>query len=312
MSGTVADNLSQEKIQQLLAAVGSVPRSDTSGDEAADYDWRKPQYFSIDQRAKLGEFAEKAARECVDEFSRLYHGLTGVSVVFAAQYFQNPSETANAPAEYCFAFGTDPQKPFGLMRIPESSAALWTGHALGGGDEPTEDSGRSFSKLEESFLTEIASVLIKDFSRAYGSPLQLDRGVLREPSFAALQGSQELFMIGLEVRKADSENAAARVDLLMCCDKLQSVAGKLSDEGKTATADNIRAMREHLKEVPVSLTVRLARTTLRFKDILDLRVGDIMLLGKKVSDPVEVLIGGKTVFQGRPAQSGGKQAVVIV
>jgi flagellar motor switch protein FliM len=313
MSRPCPDNLSQEKVQQLLAAVGSVPQSDAGGDlNVVDYNWRQPQYFSLEQRTKLAEFAEKAAAACVDEFSRLYHGDVEVSVVSAAQCFQSPSEAENPQAEYCFAFGVDPEKPFGLMRIPDSSAALWTGHMLGG-EELTEESGRRLSTLEESFLLDIASGLIKDFSRAYGSPLQLNRCLTRDESSIVLQGSQERFMVVLEVRKRDSEDNAVQAFILMCCDKLQSVAGKVvSEEGKNITADKIRAMREHLKDVPVSLTVRLAQTMLKFKDVVNLQVNDIVLLNKEVFDPVDVLIGGRTVFQGRPAQSGGKLAVVIV
>jgi len=313
MSSSAADNLSREKVQQLLAAVGSVPRRQTRADvEAVDYNWRKPQYFNVTQRATLGQFVKNAASACVDEFSRLYHGDVTVSVVSAEQYFQEAPDDETSPTEYCFAFGADAQKPFGVVRIPAASAALWTGHILGG-DESGEEDERTLSALEESFLLDIAAGLIKDFSRAYGSPLHVDRTLLRDVSAAALQGSKEVFQIVLEVQKTESAGSVAQASLLMCCDKLHAAAGKTaSDEGKTAAADNIKAMRQHIQDIPVSLTVQLAKTMLRFKDIVELQVNDIVLLGKQTSDPIDVLIDGRTLFQGRPAQSGGKCAVVIV
>jgi len=313
MSKPAADNLSREKVQQLLAAVGSVPRQQTRAEaEAVDYDWRKPQYFSVAQRATLAGFVKNAAAACVDEFSRLYHGDVTVSVVSAEQYFQEAPDDETSPTEYCFAFGVDAQKPFGVVRIPAASAALWTGHILGG-DDSTEEAGRTLSTLEESFLLDIASGLIKDFSRAYGSPLQVDRTLLRDVSAAALQGSKEVFQIVLEVQKTESAGGVAQASLLMCCDKLHAAAGRTaSDEGKTAAADTIKAMRQHIQDIPVSLTVQLAKTMLRFEDIVELQANDIVLLGKRTSDPIDVLIDGRTLFQGRPAQSGGKCAVVIV
>ena len=313
MSKMIADKLSYEKIQQFLAAAGRAEQPDTSGEiETADYDWRKPRYFNQASLEKLEEFAEKATLEWVDEFSRLYHGSAGVSVVSAEQCFQDPSETEDEQEDYCIAFGADPEKPFGLMCIPNSSAIDWTGQVFGG-TESSEDSGGALSELEESFLLDIVSGLIEALSTAYGSHLQLARSLIRDRSSVTLDGSSELFKVTFEVQKEDSENDAARAFFVMCCDKLQSIAGDVASEEKKATAaDSGKAMREHIQSIPVSLTVQLAKTKLLFKDVMNLQVNDIMLLDKKVSDPIEILIEDRTLFYGRPAQSGGKHAVVIV
>jgi flagellar motor switch protein FliM len=44
---------------------------------------------------------------------------------------------------------------------------------------------------------------------------------------------------------------------------------------------------------------------------MGLRPGDILLLDKKVDEPVELIIQGQTFFRGRPAKSAGRYAVVI-
>ncbi len=312
MRRLVSDSLNHEKVQQLLAAVGSMPRQQSVDANVVDYNWKQPQYFTTEQRATLGQFAQKAAAAWVDEFSRIYHSDVEVSVVSAGQFFHDPSQTENPQAEYCFAFGSDAQKPFGLMRIPDASAAVWTGHLLGG-DESSEDAGRSLSKLEESFLLDIASGLIKEFARAFGSPLQMDRSILRDSTSVVLRGSQEVFLFVLKVQKADSAGSAAQISLLICCDKLHTAAGKVApQEAKTSTADNARAMRAHIQDIPVSLTVQLDKTMLRFKELAELQVNDIVILDKKITDPVEVMIDDRTVFQGHPAQSGKNHAVVIL
>ena len=313
MSKTAADNLSHEKIQQLLAAVGTVPQfgADTNL-EAKEYDWLLPRYFSLAQLAKLEAFAKQAARECVQEFSRLYRSDVRVSVVLTTQCFQDKLKAENERADYYIAFGLDPQKPFGLIHIPAPSAALWAGQVLGS-DDSNDTGDRTLSALEESILLDIAEGLIKDFSRAYNGNLQLNKEILRDTESAALQGSRELYMAAFEVQKADSQEKAARVFFLICCDKLHSVAGKTAaEEGKTAAADNARAMREHINHIPVSLTVRLAKTAVPFRDIVNLQVNDVIVLNKMVSDPIEVLYEDKPFFGGRPAQTGGKRAVVMM
>ena len=43
----------------------------------------------------------------------------------------------------------------------------------------------------------------------------------------------------------------------------------------------------------------------------ELQEGDVLVLNKKTSDPVGLIIEGKTRFLGHPAQSSGKLAVQI-
>ena len=69
---------------------------------------------------------------------------------------------------------------------------------------------------------------------------------------------------------------------------------------------------EHLQQMPVTVPARLASTTLTFQEVLDLGPGDILLLDKPVDGPAELIIDGRTVFRGRPAQSQGRYAVVIL
>jgi flagellar motor switch protein FliM len=66
-----------------------------------------------------------------------------------------------------------------------------------------------------------------------------------------------------------------------------------------------------LQQVPVTIRATLTSTTLTFQEILDLGPGDILLLDKPVDGPAELIVNGRTVFRGRPAQSQGQYAVVI-
>ena len=69
MSNEPANSLSREKIQQLLAAVGSGPKEDTTQMEAADYDWQQPHYFSSEQLKRLDDLAKEAAKEIAEKCS---------------------------------------------------------------------------------------------------------------------------------------------------------------------------------------------------------------------------------------------------
>ena len=230
MSKPDTNKLSNEKIQQLLAAVGAKSQEDTSQDaNVLEYDWREPRYFNFEQLAKIESFVKTFVTDCADEFTRLYQSDCSVSLVSTTQRFSYALGEEEGQGNCYIPFGTDSKNPFGLVSIPNASALVWTAKVLGGGDA-SEDPDRKLSKLEETFLLDIASGLLAVFSRAYGKDLHSDR-IVYDRSLVDLQGSEELFEITIEVRKADSEEGGTQASFLMCSDKLELVAGKSAVRG---------------------------------------------------------------------------------
>ena len=62
MSNTETQNLSREKIQQILASIGSQKVEGNDKVEAAEYNWHQPHCFSSKQLKKLDNFTEKGER----------------------------------------------------------------------------------------------------------------------------------------------------------------------------------------------------------------------------------------------------------
>ncbi len=82
-----ANNLSNEKIHQLLIAVGSGPMEDTTGIKATEYNWNQPHYFDRRQLNRLDEFTKKVARAMAIKFVDFCHSEFDVSVVSTIQHF---------------------------------------------------------------------------------------------------------------------------------------------------------------------------------------------------------------------------------
>lgn len=314
MTHTAADKLSKEKIQQLLAAVGVRSQEDTSADiEAVEYNWRQCQYFSLDQSKRLADFSDQVIRHCAEAFSRLYRCEFQVSVVSASQYFHKEifnKETASD--EYTIAFGMKANDSFGLITIPRSSAMAWTAQLLGG-DESADHEERELSTLEESLLLDIASGLTKAFSDVYVggkmiSAVQVTRGGLP----VQWQDDDELFRITFEA-KQEGEGKAYQASFVVCCDQLDSVAGRsAADKNALSNAQIRKIMTEHIHDIPVSITAKLGTVMVDFGDIMALEVNDVLVLDKKVTDPVELLIEGKPFRSGRPVRSEGNYAVALM
>jgi flagellar motor switch protein FliN/FliY len=55
---------------------------------------------------------------------------------------------------------------------------------------------------------------------------------------------------------------------------------------------------ELIKDVPLEVTVRLGKTVMKIRDILDLGDGSIIELDKLAGEPVDLLVNGKLVAKG--------------
>ena len=82
MSNTATHNLSREKIQQILASIGSQKVDDSDKVEAAEYNWHQPHCFSSAQLKKLDDFTKKVAQSCAGKFAQLYNSDFNVTITF--------------------------------------------------------------------------------------------------------------------------------------------------------------------------------------------------------------------------------------
>ncbi|HUT45586.1 MAG TPA: FliM/FliN family flagellar motor switch protein [Sedimentisphaerales bacterium] len=314
MSGRVTNSLSREKIQRLLMAVGSEPTEDITQVEATEYNWHEPHYFSSEQLAKLGYFTEAVAVAMAQKFSKFCHSEFNVTVASTTQCYVHEFLSMLSDSEqrdYHLPFGADQKHLCGLIGIPEQTAVNWATQLLGD-SETKKDSSRNLSQLEESLLLYLASALVDVFS---GPDKSFDfhpaKSIVRGQWPLELEGTEEIFKISFDVKEANSEKSSEAYFLILCSE-LTPVTGKTArDSGEFSAEDNSKLILGHLQEMPVTVTAHLASTMLTFEEIMNLQADDIVLLNKRVDQPVELIVDGRAICCGWPAKSAGKYAVTI-
>ncbi len=312
MSNGVTRNLSREKIQQILASIGSQRADDSNKVETAEYNWHQPHCFSSDQLKKLDNFTAKVAQACAEKFAQLYNGDFDVTITSTTQHFADEFTTSgNAQSDYYLAFGTGQDQLFGLVGMPGQTAIAWASQLLGD-TKSEENSDRDLSQLEQSLLFDIAFSIVKALSDSYDDyDLHPSSEIVRGQMPIELENTEELCKITFNVKKSDSENSSDAYFLILC-DKLKPIAGQNIQSGKESSAEDIaKAMLGHVYKIPVSITAQLASTVLTFEEAMSLQVDDILLLNKKVNELVKLIVNGRTVLCGQPAKSEGKYAVAI-
>jgi len=345
MSSLSVDNLSRDKIRQLLCAIGSTPTEDTAQIEATDYDWHQPHYFSSSQLKKLNSFTKTVAAAIAEKFAELYHGDFNVTITSITQHFAGDllDEISNSEQnDYYLGFGPEQRELYGLVGVPSQTAVAWGRELLGdAGPEKDaeasaspESSPKRLSQFEESLLLDIASATVQSLSMClYSDSPEYNL----QPSSRLIKGRppieppsiEEICKIVFGIAKADTaprlrgdksataeagdkSTVAEEAYLLLPCRVLVPVVGKSREADQNLTAQDIsKAMFNHVYQMPVSVEAQLAQATLTFEQLMSLRPCDVLLLDKAIDEPVELIVDGRTIFRGQPAKSAGQHAVVI-
>ena len=69
---------------------------------------------------------------------------------------------------------------------------------------------------------------------------------------------------------------------------------------------------EHLEKTYLDINVEFGRAIITFKDMINLRVGDIIKMNTRVGDPLKILINNKHLFWGLPGTVNGHKAVKVL
>ena len=313
MSNAPANNLSKEKIQQLLAALGSGPIEDTTQIQTAEYNWQQPHYFDRHQLNKLDDFTKKIGKTIARKFATLCHGDFDVTVASTTQHFAAElldQALDSKHNDYYLAFGTAQKHPSGLVGIPTKTAFIWATQLLGD-TKPEGDSRTDLSQLEESLLFDIASAIVEALSDANSNcDFQPAKSIVRRLLPIELKGTEELCKITFHVKKTDADNTEAY--LLILSSNLEPVVGKtVQATGKLSAEGISKAILGRMQQMPVSVTAQLASTMLTIEEIMGLQVDDILLLDKRINETVDLIVNNRMAFRGCPAKSAGKYAVVI-
>lgn len=314
MTDGFANKLGREKMQQLLSAVGSKASEDTTQIEAAEYNWHQSHYFSSDQIRKLDDFARKAASTMGKKFVALCHSEFSVTITSVTQHFAEElfgQSTDSKQNDYYLAFGTGKEQPSCLIKIPLQSAIIWATQLLGG-CESEDDTNRDLSQLEESLLLDITSALVEVISESHSSfNFQPANSIVRAELPFELQGAEEFCKFTFNVEQIDTKKVS-QAHLLIPCSELEPVAGRVKNAADGFSSEDIsKAILGRFQEMPVFITAQLASAKLTFEELIGLQVDDVLLLDKKIDEPVELVVKGQTFFRGWPAKSGGKYAVTI-
>jgi flagellar motor switch protein FliM len=328
MSGDV---LSQAEVESLLSAMEQTaprtpaPRKPTPAapppkprEKVSPYDFKRPERVGKEQMRALQTLHEGFGRNFGAALSAMLRAIVEVKLTSVDQLtysefvfsLENPS---------CFnLLKAEPLEGHLILDINPSILYPIIDRMLGGGKEPNSQTRRPLTEIELRLVHRITSLYLEELRKAWENVLPIQFEVVRVESNPQLvqivPPNEVVVLISFELTLGELRGM---LNLCIPFNSIERIGNKLSSNSwispsrKTSTPETVQRLTKNLRGAPVEMVVMLADTTIATKDLLGLRVGDIITTEKDVKSPLLVNIEGQTKFRAKAGAFKGRKAIRI-
>jgi flagellar motor switch protein FliM len=185
----------------------------------------------------------------------------------------------------------------------------------GAGSQPKVE-GRDFTPIEQRIIDTVVRVLLNNLEDAWRPVHEVNIELVRSeinPQFASIvPPSDVVVVISFEV---ELENSIGSMLLALPYATIEPIRSKLyaAFQSERLEVDHawISRFRDRLMETPVNMNVTLGNCELSGRQLLNLDVGDIILLDADEDDMLRAEVQGVLKFYGRPGVVKGNKAFQI-
>lgn len=308
--------LSQDEVDALLGEV-------ESGQIGNGKDGRNLRQYNFMAQDRVIRGKMRGLEMANDRFTRLFStSLSSAIMKFIDVRISNVELTAFSEFMKAISlpsslniFKMPPLRGLALFAVEAPMVFALTESILGEGASRDIRTGeRYFTPREQRVMKKIAVMALKDMAAAWEglAPIRPEYvGLEMNPKFAAIVTAAEaVIKIDVEV---DVEEFTGRCFFCFPYSMLKPIKDRLYAPTDRQGADQewVSSLGEALKESYVTLSVEVGRAELSLAELMGLRVGNIIALGKPVSEGFLVKVEDVPKLTGVPCLLRGSQGVKV-
>jgi flagellar motor switch protein FliM len=317
--------LSQEEIDTLLSALSAGQlkveeiQKETKDRKVRPYDFRKPNKFSKDQLRTLEMLHETFSRSLSLYLSSrlrtvVHCNIAGVEQLSYGEYIQS----VPVPS-FIVIYTMESLNGTALLEISNSIIFSMIDRLLGGPGKGIKKN-RDLTDIEMSILEDIVDHILELLGEAWSSIIKTSpvrSGIETNPQFiqqiVPFSSVIALLSFSLQI----GEGASGPINLCLPSEMLEAILPKLSARQwfsrRTSRQEEVlQQIKKRLENIMVPVTVELGTAELSFRDLMSLKVGDVIKLNTLIMDPLLVKVGDQPKYLGRPGTVGKKVGVKIL
>lgn len=321
----MSEILSQDEIDALLSALstGEVKTEQSKKTEEPHkkirvYDFKRPNKFSKEQIHTLQAIHENFARLLATYFSASLRTVVQITVHSVEQLTYDEFIHSLPNPTILNIFQMDPLEGNAIMEINPAITFTIIDRMFGGPGQAPEKL-RDLTDIERVVVEKIVARILNILKEAWENIIQFKPKldvVETNPLFTQIVSPAEMVVL-ISFRTQFGENEGL-INLCIPFLVLEPIISKLSAHfwfagtAKEATQESIQRIKNRIEKATVNISAVLGKATIIVGELLELQVGDVIMLDSKAARPIEIMVGTKEKFLGRPGVVGSKTAVEIV
>jgi len=325
----MAEILSQKEIDALLSTVseeekgeeGDVAEAATEGVEtkiASVYDFKHPNRVSKDQLRTLQSIHEAFAKTFNAYIAVRLRTIVDINLISVDQLQYSEFILSISDPSCIYIFRVEELNGVGILEISPQFVLYIVDRLFGGKGGAVEET-RSITSIEQTVMKKIMEKAMENLATAWQQVAPLTfilEGFESNPDVVQIAPPGEtVITISLEIKIQDTSSL---MNLCFPYLTLEDVISRLNVQHfvsmtkKETSEKESGLINERMKLSALPVISYLGKTSITVKDLLGLKVGDVVKLDKRVGELLEVDIGNSKKFLGNPGISGKKKAVKIV
>ncbi|NLV97211.1 MAG: flagellar motor switch protein FliM [Desulfovibrionales bacterium] len=214
-------------------------------------------------------------------------------------------------------FKIDPLRGNALLVVDTRLVFSLVENFFGGAGSQPKIEGRDFTPIEQAVITKVVKIILANLEDAWRPVHEVSIELLRSeinPQFATIVSpSDVVVVISFEI---ELENALGSMILALPYATIEPIRSKLyaAFQSERLEIDHawISRFRDRLMETPVDIDVTFGTTAITGRQLLDMQVGDILLLDQDEDDLLTARVEGVLKFMGQPGFVKGNKALKII
>ena len=317
--------LSQDEIDQLLTAISS---GDTDTDDYKPvnsakkikmYDFKRPDKFSKEQLRTVSIMHETFARLTTTSLSAQLRSFVTVHVASVEQITYEEFIRSIPNPTTLAVINMDPLKGNAVLEIDPAITFCMIDRLFGGRGLTSGNKNRDLTDIEQEVMEGVIVRILANIREAWTQVIDLRprfAQIETNPQFAQIVPPTEMVvLITLETKVGEEEGM---MNFCIPYLVLEPIVSKLSSQywfssvRKNSTTQYLETIKQQLTSVDMDVVADFGSIKLPNRDVLSLRVGDVIRLSNiKVGDPLSLSEKKKKKFYCQPGVVGKKMAVQI-
>jgi len=306
----MADILSQEEIDALLEVVEEEDIAPDELEKATDlldnrqitlYDFKRPNRVSKEQLRSIRAIHDKMARSLASDISSLMRSIVEIQLHSVDQMTYGEF-LMSLPSPTSFnVFSLKPLDGKGVIELNPSIVFPMIDRLLGGNGAPFETT-REFTDIELNLLDQILKVVTQNMREVWSPIMDMYPIVeAKESSPNVVQIVAQNEIVIMVIMEIIIGQTSGMMNICYPVITIESLLPRLANRdlmlnetsGRKSRNKELRAL---LRGAKIELEAVLGYAELDMKQVLDLKVGDIIKLNRPADDTVIVKVDGREKF----------------